>query len=296
MIPTWFGGGLLLWSPISPDRFRSAGAGPVTLRGVFGFLVLATGQMVVIDVEDFDAGIRRPQGTDDSRLGCSGAGDVTVNSFPSASQEASCRVVERNRPRSQGYVTNVSPLANAPAMQAFPVLHLADATVISVDPTNNNTDVATRPNLLGPLLSTSPAPTQGMPTPTDIANSLLASVSGGTTTPADFSTDPIMAKNNWVALNLAEPRAHHAQAWSVTYEGKVSTFDGRVGRLQCAADKPAAECETSETPSNFDFFDSSAAFCDRGSQGRAWRCRRCRPVTSCKCSQFRIQPIPTGPR
>ena len=86
---------------LPPTDFVSAGAGPTTLRGVFGFLVLATGQMAVIDVEDFDAACRRPQGTDDKRLGCAG-GDVTANSFPSASQEVSCRVVERNRARSQG--------------------------------------------------------------------------------------------------------------------------------------------------------------------------------------------------
>ena len=182
-------------------------------------------------------------------------------------------------------------------MQAFPVLHLADATVISVDPSNNNIEAATRPKLLGPSLSTSPPPTQGMQTPTDIANSLLASVSGGTTTTGDFSADPVKATNNWVAFDLVEPRAHQAQTWNVTYEGKVSTFDGRVGRLQCAADKPAAECETSATPSNFDFYDSSAAFCDRGVAGRAWRRQRFLPVTWCRCSRTsRTPPTPTGPR
>ena len=45
---------------IPPANFIDAGAGPRTLRGTFAFMLLASGQLVVADVDDYDAACRRP--------------------------------------------------------------------------------------------------------------------------------------------------------------------------------------------------------------------------------------------
>ena len=42
---------------IPPANFIDAGAGPRTLRGTFAFMLLASGQVVVADVDDYDAAV-----------------------------------------------------------------------------------------------------------------------------------------------------------------------------------------------------------------------------------------------
>jgi hypothetical protein len=53
----------------------------------------------------------------------------------------------------------------------------------------------------------------------------------------------------------------------VTYEGVLPWFAARRGRLQCAAQKKAIDCEQGDDPSHLELFDSSVGFCDGGTQG-----------------------------
>jgi hypothetical protein len=227
------------------------------LRGVFGFLALSDGRMGIIDMDDLDAPCRRPQNTDDVTLGCTGlplprSSDGTIG-FTAASQEVSCNVVERHRPRSNQFFTNVAGAGqHAPAMQGFPILHDKDGTALSVDPTR--VESQQRPEMLSPRLTTGDKN----------AWALSLSVTGILPSPPDETWwTPGVATQNSVAFDLREPRAHVAEGWSVAYEGTFAK--GTAGRLQCAAAKTPIECESGG--SQFELFDSSVGFCNAGAQG-----------------------------
>jgi len=244
-----------------PDGFVGLGAGPSRLRGTFAFAALSNGHLAVVDVDDFDAACRRPAASDDDALGCAGTIidlDAT-HTLPSASTEASCKVVEPHRPRSSQYFVNSTAGQHAPALQGFPLLYDKEGTVLTTDPARPES--AQRPKLLGPSLAGKSAPTRA----------LMAGVAGSDAVPEDgtnvLTSDPTKARNNWVAFDLREPRSQYAQTWFVTYEGVIPPFNGRKGLLRCLTSKPTIECEGGSDPSAFVLFDSSVGFCDQGAQG-----------------------------
>src|SRR5690606_8568076 len=78
-------------------RYRTApnlesGAGPLRLRGVFAFAILSTGDIVTIDVDDYDAPCRGPSNQTALR-GCDGVGMGLVTSG-----EFSCNAVAPHEP------------------------------------------------------------------------------------------------------------------------------------------------------------------------------------------------------
>jgi hypothetical protein len=65
---------------------------------------------------------------------------------------------------------------------------------------------------------------------------------------------------NRLVMNFEEPRAHvRDQNWSVTYEGSLPGFQGRVAEL-CMANDPDANCDADEIR------DADSRFCDGGVQ------------------------------
>ena len=242
-----------------PDDFVSAGAGPRRLRGTFGFAALTNGELAVVDLDDFDAQCRRPRFSDDEALGCSEM-SVPANGWPSASQEASCKVVEPHRLRSANFLTNADQGGrHAPAMQTFPALFEKDGTALGSDPSRPET--ANLPKLLGPELKKEEHDPASWP--------LLGTVLASPATPNNgLFSDPGQALANWVAFDLHAPRAHVTQVWNVTYEGVLPWFVSRRGRLQCAdPSKKAIDCEVGDNPSHLDLYDSSVGFCTGGAQG-----------------------------
>jgi hypothetical protein len=245
-----------------PDDFVSAGAQPRRLRGTFAFLAMSGGDMSVVDLDDFDAPCRRPRFTDDSAVGCNEDYPDFPHAvgLPSASQESSCKVVARHRPRSAAFFTNADLAGHhAPAMQTYPILYDKDGTAIVSDPTLP--DARKQPKLLGPDLLESEHDAASWP--------LMATVlSSGATPDHGLSSDPLTADANWVTFDLRSPRAHSTQNWFVTYEGVLPWFVGRRGRLQCRDDsKRAIDCEMGDNPSTLDLYDSAVGFCDGGAQG-----------------------------
>jgi hypothetical protein len=244
-----------------PDDFLSSGAGPRRLRGIFAFLASANGELNVFDVDDLDVQCRRPRYSDDSALGCTETVTIPLDTgLPSASQEISCNVVERHRPRSLNFVTNADRGGRrAPAMVNFPVLYDKDGTALSNDPTRPGVELL--PKLLGP--STEALDEGSRPLIATVLSSTLTPGSGGLSSNPNDEEIP-----NWVAFDLREPRAHATQVWTVTYEGTLPWFTGRRGLLHCAdPKKEALECELGDNPSNLELHDSSVGFCDGGAQG-----------------------------
>ncbi len=141
-----------------PNGDFSKGARAHNLRGVFGFVMLASGQVAVVDVEDFDAPCRRPiqansAGIPDFR-GC--LGDPTSPEFytqtgladgkRTVSNEVSCNIFEQHRARSGRVMINSSDFGvNAPALRGFPRLASPDGGNLSNDQTAEGN---TRPRLL----------------------------------------------------------------------------------------------------------------------------------------------------
>lgn len=226
----------------------AGGAGPRNLRGIFGFLALESGQIIAIDIDDWDAACRRPDAPL-SMLGCEGKEPA-----PFASGEASCNVVERHRPRSAHYFSYDDAAGHhAPTMQSFPVLYGRDGTLRSGDQVAR--EEGELPRLLGPDFGS--ACSEAGQDARSFVTLRWAPVSPDEAKPTPDSP------RDWVAFDLSEPRVHFDQDWSITYEGALPGFGGRVGRLQCSEGGDRFGCGPDDA-SPWELWDPSAAFCDKG--------------------------------
>ncbi len=191
----------------------ASGAGPLNLRGTFAIVGLSTGQLAVIDVEDYDAPCRGP--IDQSKnLGCgaaSGSGLVT-------SKEQSCNVVELNAPRSANYIVSDDNAGrHLPGITTFPLLYDKNATLVETSP----------------MLTVLPQMHATAPEASDSPQALA--VNGISLLPESdgLITDDNGAKQNTLLFNLEDPRVHIAdQDWTVTFEGPLPGFAGKTGALE----------------------------------------------------------------
>lgn len=216
-------------------RYRTSadygsGAGPRTLRGIFGFAMLTDSSVGIIDIEDLDAPCRRPVFSNTSLLedfrGCTNDPDITftydqtAGGTPTVTNEASCRVVQPHRARSATFAVN-SPFTgtNAPALRALPRLSLDQE-----DKTDNPNDL---PRLLGVDF---PNPAGGEPLPAEVyvASALLRRAVPGEPAPDnELIVAPRTPSQFSLVLPLEEPRAYSGEeAVSLTYEG---VFAGPLG-------------------------------------------------------------------
>ncbi len=193
----------------------ATGASPGKLRGVFAFVALHSGLVVVVDVEDLDAPCRRPKTTNSSseadRYGCANdelsveledSGQLTV------SGELSCNISEPHRVRPLQYFRSDG---SGPRLRSFPQLRDENGASISVDQTEKG---RRQPRLLGVESATDRGGAELWVGATlyqlgDISDPLLL--------------DPAVAERNSVVLPFAEPRAYNIpNAFNtVTFEGPV---------------------------------------------------------------------------
>lgn len=249
----------------------TSGARAVELRGVFGAALLTSGQVAVIDVEDFDAPCRRPRTTNTDSIedfrGCKGD-PVLPNAEPDArppkpgvfvegttstvTDEVSCRMVEPHRARASSLgLTDASRGIHAPSLRGFPQLRMPDEA--------QQYAAEDKPKLLAVDFSLLPA-TQ-TPALTDPGQ---AQVFVGTGYYSSRSTEnplevaPASAQRNSVALPFNEPRAYPAtDTLSLVYEGPLTEV------------LPAGFVRSNDPSSPFTapgltLHDPSVAFCDRG--------------------------------
>jgi hypothetical protein len=200
-----------------PAADLSTGASPGFLRGLFGFVALASGHVAVVDVQDFDAPCRRPissnpDPTAEDFRGC--VGDLlpankqyVLNTVPTVTQEVSCRVVEPHRARSATAFRNDTSVGiHAPSLRAFPTL----VSDLGRSLPQNHTDGRDNPRMLA----------------ADFSRKEKAQVWIGTQlyAPGDATyplvTDPARADQSSLALSFREPRAYAPQEnFSAVYEG-----------------------------------------------------------------------------
>ncbi|NUP10921.1 MAG: hypothetical protein HOW73_33160 [Polyangiaceae bacterium] len=207
------------------------GAAPFTLRGVFAVVALASGQVAVIDIEDFDAPCRGPQFP--AAIGCGEDSTCTedgqLTGF-ATSGELTCNVVAPHQTRSGFFLLDNEDVGrHLPGIQTFPSLAREDGTVV--------TD--------GPV----------MLAPADAAGAILAVAGELQTIPPSGAILGDDGPENTLVLTTANPRVHQAdQEWALTYQGALPGFGGKVGDLDVGAGE---------------FSDSTAGFCDNGVQPEA---------------------------
>ncbi|RYZ09563.1 MAG: hypothetical protein EOO73_04520 [Myxococcales bacterium] len=232
-----------------PNGDFTVGARPGLLRGLFGFVLLTSGQIEVVDVDDLDADCRRPitpnpTSSPDFR-GC--ANDepdktyVDSDGLPLTTNEQSCRVVEPHRSRSARLMLNNSLVGiRAPSLRTFPQLVPAPGNVSSAP--------EDRPRLLA-------VPFPGKEDSTDVfvgATLYTSAASGGDALPVDPNSKASedLSSQNSLVLPPLEPRAYPADGRSsLTFEGALSEGEQRAGFLNAATGE---------------LTDASLSFCSAG--------------------------------
>lgn len=208
-----------------PSSSLATGAAPGKLRGIFGFVMLTSGQISVIDLEDFDAPCRRPTATNPSPFedfrGCkndpANIASYTLAGVPTVTGEVSCHVVEPHRVRARDYaITSDSLGVRAPSLRTFPTLTSSSGGLIT-----DQSDTGRKHPKLLPVDFPNPDPTKTAPLSAQvyIGSTLFSSDPNATD---HIDTDPAKAERIAVALPLNSPRAYPAQEdVTVTYEGRL---------------------------------------------------------------------------
>ena len=250
----------------------SDGARPSRLRGTFALAALTSGQVAIVDVDDYDAKCRQyndaryASGFSTSQDGTTGGNqslllpdwqtgcdticsddkctscNSTSTLFPGASGEASCRVVVPHELRSRYHVSSsVNVGSHQPGFVSFPILNYQGAALV----TNSTEEGLKHPKLLGP----------DQPKATG-TNDVSIGKQGLVIT---VNPDPSVADNNYLLADIREPRAAIDQDWAMAYEGVLPGFGGKVGRLTLH----------NQDKTTRGLVDSSGGFCYRGVHDKA---------------------------
>jgi hypothetical protein len=216
-----------------PNADFTSGARPGLLRGLFAFVLLTSGAIVTVDVDDLDADCRRPvsanQSTTPDFRGCAGDpidnanGGYTLNQANgplTVTNEVSCRVVQPHRVRSSRLALNNSQVGiRAPSLSGFPQLSGAGTSVVE-----------DRPRLLAaPWVFQADSMTSVTSTQLYVGSTLYSYPPGSgddlLVDPNARGTDQLELLNSLVLPPL-EPRSYRPEdSVSLTYEG--SLFGGR---------------------------------------------------------------------
>jgi hypothetical protein len=239
----------------------SRGAAPRRLRGVFGFVALASGQVAVIDVEDFDAPCRRPVTSNSAAVedfrGCASdpqtpelyTEDGTIDGRRTVSGEVSCKIVQTHRSRAGTFVvTGPDVGVRAPSLRNFPQLQAPAGGSL---PTGEGEGASLTPKLLAVDF---PNPEGGtLPAQAFVGTTLYRSASGGEPLENELDTDPTTAERPTLALLWNQPRAFAPEEeYRLSYEGAF------------VAERPAGFLTI--TTATAALSDPDAQFCSRGVQ------------------------------
>jgi len=250
-----------------PASNLRSGAGPTPLRGTFGFVLLANGQIAVLDVDDADADCRRPLATQKSSIenfrGCKSdaadlppflSNDRTRDGAPTVTNEVSCHVVEPHRVRSAQTMVNRTDFGvRAPALTQFPTLTQFGVRLS----TSSQTDTGkTHPKLLPVQYPGSgSAPCVGDACAQVFVNTTLYTTEPSASNLLDL--EPSSAERNAITLPLNQPRSFPSA------ENVALTFEGAVGGVSSTGVlKPNAGALTV-------LEDENGLFCAQGVQSQA---------------------------
>ena len=234
------------------------GARPRQLRGVFGFIALASGQIAVVDVEDWDAACRRPvranSNPEEDFRGCGGDPDEpefytldsTAEGRRTVSGEASCGIFAPHRSRSGSFVISNNDIGTrAPAIRSFPRLRASEGGNL---PTDQSEEGKQNPKILAVDFD---APGGGAQ-PAEVFISTNRFVRGSSNAATDLVIEPEAAERLSLALMLKQPRAFAEEDVLVEYEGALS------------AERPAGFVQIGAPGADSVLRDADGGFCNRG--------------------------------
>lgn len=238
--------------------------GPFRLRGIFAFATLSDGQIVAIDVDDWDAPCRRPNSL---------AGPTIVDGVPvvpgllAAPQIAGPFDPYQAPQAATDSVTNEA---------FFPVSspHRIRSTYYLRDDTSTGRHI--------PFLTSTPAiQTTGTPLP------LFGEGSEGT--PRIHPTAPAVGVNTGttevgIRFSFDVPDVHLDQDWTVVYEGALPGFEGLP-----------ATVSTTDNYSSLTLFQPQGRFCDKGVEDWNTGLDRATAVTSALQSSAKPRRLPNPP-
>lgn len=213
--------------------------GPKRLRGVFGFAALANGQIVVLDVDDWDAPCRRPANLGDSPRASAISEPQTEAPFDPygvpglttperaglVSREAFFPVSAPHRLRSSFMLRNENDSEGGDRIPTYP-------GAITLSQGNTPLDVAGSGSEANPLLQPTFAT---FADPGNTAARQTAGVDGGT------------ALTPGVRFSYEVPDVHLDQDWAISYEGALPGFPGVRGTLSSTNDHQTLTLSSPET-------------------------------------------------
>jgi hypothetical protein len=221
-----------------------SGAGPLKLRGTFAFLLLTSGQVTVIDIDDLDAACRGPK-VESALAGCASplaAGELAT------SDEASCNVVMQHAARDASYVvSSTSTNAREPGLLLYPILYDGSGAVLPVS--------SETPKMRATL------PSDGGPTPTlSIGTNRQVLDESGLLVSAGELRHALL-------MNLEDPRAQaFDQNWFVTYEGVLPDFGQSYVEFRALDANGNGVIDDASNIVDASLIDPDARFCERGVQ------------------------------
>jgi hypothetical protein len=190
--------------PVSP-------LGPTRLRGVFAFATLTSGQIITIDVDDWDAPCRRPQELTGSQTAATG---VALAAGSLAAPEPAPTGPDDHDP----YHAPVAPPESVSQEVFFPVSapHRIRSAFLLRDDTGSGKHIPFLPSTPSIQSTGAPLPLFGQgseATPRLRPTAVTVGVATGT-------------EDIGVRFSTEVPDVHLDQDWGVTYEGIVPGFDG----------------------------------------------------------------------
>jgi hypothetical protein len=231
----------------------ASGAGPTTLRGTFGFVLLSSGQIGVVDIDDLDAACRAPQ----TLTASAGCGDATGSGL-ATTREVSCNIVEPNAPRSAEYAVASDQVGHrAPGVASLPLLYDKTGALVASDATADSR--GSLPFMVAPLSATGTTP------PELAVGSNLERLAGddgaGVESRSSAGTTTKETQRRYaLAMNVEDPRVHISdQNWVVAWEGGVADYSSRLTNLRLA---PGGAPEDG-------LYDPNGRYCDAGIQSAA---------------------------
>jgi hypothetical protein len=244
--------------------FADEPLGPTRLRGIFAFATLTSGQVMTIDVDDWDAPCRRPQ-----YMGPQDAGDdgAVTSGYTSAIAPPQPNIGSRDGGPLDPYEAPFTGVTNG-------VTWVTNEVFFPVSEPNrprSNFPLSDNPTLglHYPYVTSAPQLYSAGPDG-GIGAAINGSIAAGNPTLLPTATtlpDPAMLPDGGLGVRVAyeDPLAHIDQSWTIDYEGKLATFGSILGNV-VALGQDYTEGLASERPPFYALFisDPGGAICSKG--------------------------------
>ncbi len=228
---------------------QQVGLGPTRLRGIFGFATLTNGDVMLIDIDDWDSPCRRP---------------IQMNGFTSDIAPPEIATPPGQTPTASR-VFPLDPYQVPEAGSANGISYVTNETYFPVSQPNRPRSQFPLDNdpVLGPHFPQLQVPPElfnlvtgsGLTAGADAGNPDLLPTATKLADPSDAGTGVTGVRLAW-----EDPLVHVNQNWRITYEGVLPTFGGIAPNIQLNTDDKSAD----DHYKTLEIFLRNGLFCRRG--------------------------------